>query len=94
MKKNPQAKDHESKILSLQLKHENHVKGQIVGPLYALVDLPKEKDPDAFWDIDAENWVNYENGVKRVTRGYFAKWFTWKDAEKIAKRLGVSLEEC
>jgi len=64
--------------IKLFFKNEGYdEKGNIVGPLY------KQKG--------REN-SNYQNGMKSFDGQYFAKWFTYPEAIKIAKKLGVKIE--
>lgn len=66
------------KFKSLAIKEEDHERGMIVGPVWAVLE-DGTREP-------------YE--TSRDDAGHeFAKWFRYDEAEKIAEKLGVDLEE-
>jgi hypothetical protein len=80
--KDPEGCDMPEKIDSLLFKEEGIEKGQVVGPLYVGLKGPGDRI------------MNYQNGMKGASGRFYAKWFTYSQAEKIAKKLKVKFEEC
>lgn len=82
IKKDVQGCEIENEIDILFIKDEEHRNGEIVGPLFAGIKG------------SANRVINYKNGMKSFSNGFFAKWYSYSQALKISKKLNVTLEEC